>query len=113
MSTLTYNLLKDVSMPGHPVPLASSAVLVISSIMPSGVGLAVLLPTWSLLQGPAGSCTEGVGGTRRAAPDTELSVKGHIQAVDVLQGEPRGNAFSGLHTGKRNLITVFFSAKNT
>lgn len=79
MSTLTYDLLKALSMPGSPGPLTSSAVLVISSVMPSGIGLAVLLPTWGLLQGPTGSCTEGASGTRRAAPDTGLSIKGHIQ----------------------------------
>lgn len=114
VSTLTYNLLKDVSVPGCPVPSTSSAVPVIISVMPSGIGMAVLLPTWSLLQGPTGSCTEGASGTHRTALDTGLSVKGHIWlSADVLQGEPRWNAFSGLHTGKRNLITVSFSAKNT
>lgn len=33
--------------PGSPGPSTYSAVLVISSIMPSGVGFALLLPTWT------------------------------------------------------------------
>lgn len=35
----------------------------------------------SCLQGPTGSCTEGASGTRRTAPGTGPSVKGHIRLL--------------------------------
>lgn len=56
--------------------------------------------------------TEGASGTPRTAPDTGFALKGHIRLSarrNVCFRETlRGFPFSGLHTGKRNIITVFF-----